>query len=102
MKIDESFRDLKGLLNIEKIMNKKQENMEKMVALVLLAYCIGFLLGEHIRDVIYDGKKWRRYSGLFILLKQKIQLSKEVIEEIMEKVYLLFMKIILGNVRTNV
>ncbi|MDQ1317524.1 MAG: hypothetical protein QG588_1176 [Candidatus Poribacteria bacterium] len=26
MKIDESFRDLKNLLSLEKIMNKKQEN----------------------------------------------------------------------------
>ena len=35
MKIDESFRDMKNLLNVDKIMNKKQENMEKMVSIVL-------------------------------------------------------------------
>ncbi|HGJ65106.1 TPA: hypothetical protein ENS27_06920 [bacterium] len=31
MKIEESFRDMKSLLNIEKIMNQKRENMEKML-----------------------------------------------------------------------
>jgi len=60
MKIEESFRDLKDILKINKIMNKKQENMEKMVALVLLAYVIGFLVGEEIRDRAYSGKKWRK------------------------------------------
>jgi hypothetical protein len=102
MKIDESFRDLKSQLNLDKIMNKKQENMEKMIALVLLAYSIGFLLGEGIRDRMYEGKKWHRYSGLFILLKQRIQLSEETIAEVIDEVYLLFMRIVLGYVRTNV
>lgn len=102
MKIEESFRDLKSLLNIDKIMNKKRINMEKMIALVLLAYCIGLLLGEFIRDIIYKGTKWRSYSGLFILLKKKISLSREDISEIINNVYLLFMRIILGNVRTHV
>jgi transposase len=32
MKIEESFRDLKRLLNLEKVMNKKRENMEKVIA----------------------------------------------------------------------
>ncbi len=96
MKIDESFRDLKSLLNVDKIMNKKRENMEKMIALVFFAYCIAFLIGEYIRDLMYEGKKWRNYSGLFILLKQKIQLSEEVIAEVMDSVYLLFMRIVLG------
>ena len=48
MKIEESFRDMKDLLNIEKIMNQKQENMEKMLSLVLLSYSIGLLIGESI------------------------------------------------------
>jgi hypothetical protein len=102
MKIDESFRDMKSLLNVDKIMNKKRENMEKMIALVLLAYSIGFLLGEGIRDRMYEGKKWHRYSGLFILLKQRIQLDKKVIAEVIDNVYLLFMRVIWGNVRTHV
>ena len=55
-KIDESFRDMKNLLNLDKIMNKKQDNMEKMAALLVLAYVIGFLIGEQIRDWEYGGQ----------------------------------------------
>ena len=102
MKIEESFRDLKSQLNLDKIMNKKRDNMEKMIALVLLAYSIGLLLGEGVRDRIYEGKKWRCYSGLFILLKQKIHLSENAIDEVINEVYLLFTRIVLGYVRTHV
>ena len=102
MKIDESFRDLKSLLNLDKIMNKKRINMEKMIALVLFAYTIGLLLGEGFRDLMYEGRKWHQYSGLFILLKQKIQLSRKVLAEVIQSVYLLFMRIVWGNVRTHV
>lgn len=55
MKIEESLKDLKSLLNLDKLMNKQQENMEKVVALVLLAYSIGLLVGEKIRDRMYQG-----------------------------------------------
>ena len=38
-------------------MSKHQEQMEKMVALVLIAYAIGLLLGEAVRDRMYgDGR----------------------------------------------
>jgi len=102
MKIDESFRDLKSILNLEKIMNKKQLNMEKMISLVLFAYTIVLLFGEGFRDRMYEGKKWRCYSGLFILLKHKIQLSRNVLAEVINDIYQLFMRIVLGNVRTFV
>lgn len=98
MKIDESFRDLKSLLGMTKLMNKQQEIMEKMLALLFLVYAIGLLVGERLRDSLYGervqeqeevaqkehipgspfrkkGKKWRRYSGLFVLLKQKWSVS---------------------------
>ena len=102
-KIDESFRDMKNLLNLDKIMNKKQVNMEKMVALVALAYIIGFLLGEQVRDQMYGGsKKWEQFSGLFILLKRKIRLAKEALSQALESAYMLFRKIVLANVRSLV
>ena len=98
MKIEESFRDLKSLLGLTKLMNKQQQIMEKMLALLLLAFVIGLWVGEGLRDYLYGeviaeneevaekeripaspfrkkGKKWKRYSGLFILLKQKWSLS---------------------------
>lgn len=102
MKIEESFRDLKDLLSIDKIMNQKQDNMEKMASMVLLSYSIGLLIGEGIREVEYTGKKRKLYSGLFILLKRKILLSEAVIADIINNVYLFFCDIVLCNVRTHV
>ncbi len=98
MKIDETFRDLKSLLGMTKLMNKQQKIMEKMLALLLLVFAISLLIGEGLRDHLYGetireqelvpekeripgsphrkkGKKWKRYSGLFILLKQKWSVS---------------------------
>jgi hypothetical protein len=98
MKIEESFRDLKSLLGMTRLMNKQQECMEKMLALLFIVFAIGLLVGEGLRDHLYGeiieeqevvpekeripgspfrkkGKKWKRYSGLFILLKQKWSVS---------------------------
>jgi len=55
MKIEESFRDLKSLLGMSRLMNKKQVHMEKMVAMLLVVYAIGLLLGERLRDRLYGG-----------------------------------------------
>jgi hypothetical protein len=95
MKTEETFRDCKDLLHLPKVMNKKQYYLEQMIALTLIAFVIGFWLGESLRDVVYgnmdplqtqDGlpcsssidlikhPKWRLYSGLFVLLKQKLAL----------------------------
>lgn len=52
MKID-NFRDLKNLLGLERPVNKRWEYMEKMVALLLLVYAIGLLVGESLRDYLY-------------------------------------------------
>ena len=74
-----------------------------MVALVALAYIIGFLLGEQVRDQMYGGsKKWEQFSGLFILLKRKIRLAKEALSQALESAYMLFRKIVLANVRSLV
>ncbi len=70
--------------------------------MVLLAYYIGFLLGEEMRHQAYKGKKRKLYSGLFVLLKQNIALSKRQVAEIMDNVYIIFRKIILGYVRSHV
>ena len=94
MKIEEAFRDLKNLLNFDKLMNKSQQHMEQMAALVMLAFTIGFLSGEAVRDELYGAphapqpashrasrsrnaqttarRKWQLYSGLFIVLKRKL------------------------------
>lgn len=123
MKIEQAFKDLKSLLCIDKLMNKQRVYMEKMVAMVLIAYCIGLLVGEKVRDILYGGqrviakstkrkgkkqttqlrsRKWKQYSGLFVLIKHKIQLPEEVIEKILEEILELFRSIVQGFVRTCV
>jgi len=97
MKIEETFRDLKSLLQLDKLMNKSQHHMEQMAALVMLAFTIGLLTGETLRDALYGApehthvdaadpqiptktahRKVRRkselYSGLFLVLKRKLTL----------------------------
>lgn len=86
-------------------MNKRQENMEKMLALVMIAYSIGLLLGEAIRDRMYAqagqvSRKWYLYSGLFVLLKQKISLSLRELRQVVAQVLCLFGTLVLGVVRT--
>jgi hypothetical protein len=123
MKIEETFRDCKDLLHLTKLMNKKQPLLEHMIALSLLAYIIGVWFGEALRDVVY-GKldvaqlpeallykplvdanlhpKWLLYSGLFILLKQKLRLSTTQIETVSQAAANAFAFLIFGNVRTSV
>ena len=125
MKIDESFRDLKSLLGMTKLMNKRQKLMEKMLALLLLVYAVGLLVGEGLRDHLYGeplaadepvpdqeripgspqrkkGKKWKRYSGLFVLLKQKWSLSTKERRRILKEALSAFITLVQPPVRTYV
>ena len=76
MHIDEAFKDLKSLLGIDKLMCQKRPWMEQMVALALIAYAIGLVLGETLRTQIFPetSRKRKLYSGLFVLLKLKLSL----------------------------
>lgn len=71
MKIEECFRDMKNLLELEKLMNKRRDHMEKMVALLMIAYVIGLWVGEALRTNLFqeNTRKYKLYSGLFIFLK---------------------------------
>ena len=79
MKIEECFRDMKNLLGLEKLMNKRRDQMEKMVALLLIAYAIALWLGEVLRSVRFpEGtRKHKLYSGLFVLLKFKFTMPRK-------------------------
>jgi len=91
----------------------------------LLTFTIGLLVGEELRDLLYGepiaedeqvedkervpgspslkkGKKWKRYSGLFVLLKQKWNLSQEQKTAAMEAALATFRGLIYPNVRTFV
>jgi len=103
MKIDESFRDMKSLLGMEKLMNKRRDRMEKMIALLLIAYAIGLWLGESLRSALFPegSRKHKLYSGLFVLLKLKLALSKQEFLPISTLALASFSNLIL-NVRSNV
>jgi len=44
------------VFQMEKMMPKRRDILEKLLALVLLAYGIGVLVGENLRDQVYGGK----------------------------------------------
>jgi len=125
MKIDECFRNLKNLLHLDKLMNQKPEPMEKMIALVMLAYSIGVLTGEAVRDAVFGERiedstlalpteripnqpnlrqcrKWKQYSGLFIVLKQKLEIPLKRRRKIYRQVLPVFTRLIQHPVRTPV
>jgi Transposase DDE domain len=123
MKIEETFRDCKDLLHLTKLMNKKQFLLEQMIALCLLAYIVGVWFGEAIRDIVYGEldvdqlpdallnkppidtnahPKWLLYSGLFVLLKQKLRLTSEQVQIVSLAAASAFAILVFGDVRTFV
>ena len=103
MKIEESFRDMKDLLGLEKLMNKRRDHMEKMVALLLIAYAIALWMGEMLRSVLFpEGtRKHKLYSGLFVLLKLKPTLPRQVFLPISSRALSAFANLVC-RVRSNV
>lgn len=82
MKIEECFRDLKSHLGIGQVMNKKRQNMEKMIALMLIAYALVLLIGEELRQRLYSPQTKLYFAGPFILLKQSFTLARGLILEV--------------------
>ncbi len=123
MKIEETFRDCKDLLHLTKLMNKHQRLLEQMIALALIAYTLALWLGEAVRDVTYgrilpsqvqqallgqldipmdNHTKWRLYSGLFVLLKQKLRLPQDTLEAILQAATAAFALMAFAIVRSSV
>ncbi len=122
-KIEQTFRNCKDLLHLPKLMNKQQKQLEQMIALTLIAFNIGLWYGEALRDVTYGhlrpdqlqdslaGKlvvdikqhpKWLLYSGLFVLIKQELKITRQVMHRICQEVIRAFEILIYGNVRSFV
>jgi hypothetical protein len=119
MKIEICFRDLKSLLHIDKVMNKSQDNLNNMLAMVMLAYAICLVVGEGIRDVQYaqvtpdelnllkeptvdKRSRWHLFSGPFLLLKQRFRLDRAVLRQIVKAALVIFAHLVYANVRTLV
>jgi len=67
MKIEESFKDLKDKLGFTKLMNKKLDNLLKLILIGILAYNILMLIGEKLREVALNKNERHRFSGLHLL-----------------------------------
>lgn len=119
MKIEICFRDLKSLLHIDKVMNKSQVYLNKMLAMVLLTYAISVVVGEAIRDVQYaqispdefnlltipevdKRSRWFLFSGPFLLLKERYRLDGHILRRIVKFALQVFADLIFANVRTLV
>ena len=120
MKIEICFKDLKSLLHLDQVMNKSQVYLNKMLAMVLLAYAVSVVVGEGIRDVQYahidpwdydwltvpevdKRSRWYLFSGPFLLLKQRYRLSKGVLRQIVTAALTVFRQLIFAqNVRSFV
>ena len=119
MKIEMTFRHAKDLLHLPKLMNKRQDYLEKMIALTLMAFIIALLFGEAQRDVTYgkldpqqiqeslfgdlpeqlsQHRKWHLYSGPFVFLIQKPKLSDDILAFIAQAVLALLPTLVYGNV----
>lgn len=112
MKIEQVFKDLKSLLGLDRLMNKRQDSMEQMAALVMLAFAIGSLIGEAVRDELFAAaddpqsatvqRKWRLYSGLFLFLKRKWSLAIATLSQLLQRVLAGFANCVQPPVRTYV
>ena len=100
-------------------MNKSHQYLDKMLAMVMLAYTICLLVGETIRAVQYaqvDPKdvslltvhtcektsRWHLFSGPFLLLKQRYRLNRILLRQIAKVAFQIFAHLIYANVRTLV
>lgn len=94
---------MKNLLGLEKLMNKRRDHMEKMVALLLITYAIGLWLGETLRSKLFpEGTRLHKlYSGLFVLLKLKLTLSRHEFIPVSSLALTSFSTLVC-NVRNNV
>lgn len=119
MKIEICFRDLKSLLHIDKVMFKSQVYLNKMLAMIMLAYAVSVVVGEVIRDVQYaqvspdqvnlltvplvdKRSHWYSFSGPFLLLKRRYRLPKHTLKKIVSAALLIFSHLIYANVRSPV
>jgi transposase len=103
MKIEETFKDLKSLLGMDKLMCQKRHWMEQMVCLAFIAFAIGLVLGETLRSQIFPetSRKRKLYSGLFVLLKLKLTVDFREFRRICKSASQIFQTIVIP-VRTPV
>jgi len=83
MRIEETFGDLKSLLNFHKLMNKRRRIRDKMVALILITYSIVLIVGESLRARLFPHgcRNTKLFSGPFDFPKLKPDLAPPVLSQ---------------------
>jgi hypothetical protein len=56
-KIEQSLKDLKNLLRVDRVISKRRENMRKIIAMMLITCSVGLLIGEAIRDEMFIDRR---------------------------------------------
>ncbi len=112
MKIEQSFRDEKSRLGLDRLMSRTREQMEKLVALVLLAYAIGVWVGEALRDQLFGPpdeaaaetrrRKWHRYSGFFLWQWRGLRMHAAELRRVLHDVLPSFAELVQPPVRSQV
>ncbi len=112
MKIEQSFRDAKSRLGLERLMSQRREQMERLVALVLLAYAIGLWVGEALRDQLFGPpdeaaaeakrRKWHRYSGLFVWQWRGLCMHAAEVRRLLQQALPSFAELVQPHVPTHV
>ena len=121
MQIEQTFRDLKSLLGLDKLMNKQQDQMEQVMALVLLSYSLGPLLGAQFKEAWCAEpppttaaprrsrkqakaarRKRQRYSSLFVLLKLNLHWPTDCVQRLVRQTLHQFQNLLFPPVLTFV
>lgn len=76
MKIEESFRDVKSKMGIDKIMSKNRENYRWLILFALLSYNLALIAGEFLRKVVLKSSVQKKFSGLHVLFALKLRYNK--------------------------
>jgi len=98
MKIEEHFRDLKNLLQLDRLMNKSRHDMVKLVAMVCIAFAIGLLVGEKLRDPANRGRreKMGKLLGAIRAVQGEVRLSEAEVAQIYRLAFVFFSEILPG------
>lgn len=112
MKIEQNFRDAKSRLGLDRLMSWTREQMEKLVALVLVAHALGVWIGEVLRDQLFGPpdeagaeakrRKWHRYSRLFLWQWRGLRMPAAQIRDLLQEVLPSFQDLVQPDVRSHV
>jgi hypothetical protein len=91
MKIEQGFRDLKTNLGLEQNMSKQPQRLGKLLAIALVGYALGVLIGEQVRSHVLSASQQKRYSGFHVFLHSLEYLPRERVRQAVAQAEALFL-----------